>query len=72
MWSIFLAFWNRPEIVPQAAAQSPLFHSVVILEKNWEHKDRDWSVNANIENGWSRPQLEQQTGKRAEVLGPST
>jgi predicted nuclease of restriction endonuclease-like (RecB) superfamily len=60
MRSFYLAFRDRPEFVPQAAAQIPWFHSVVILEKIKDPKYRDWYVQSTIDNGWSRPQLERE------------
>ena len=53
------AYPDEP-FVQQAAAQLPWFHNCVVLDKLKVLSEREWYIQACIENGWSRPILEAQ------------
>ncbi len=50
----FAEAWPDGAIVQQAAAQIPLFHNCVLLDKVKNQDERSWYINKTIENGWSR------------------
>ena len=50
--------------MPQAAAQIPWFHTVILLEKVKDPAVRDWYAHASFEQGWSRNVLEMQIESR--------
>lgn len=50
--------------MPQAAAQIPWFHTVLLLEKIKDAQTRDWYARAAFEQGWSRNVLEMQIESR--------
>jgi predicted nuclease of restriction endonuclease-like (RecB) superfamily len=52
---------SRP-VLPQAVAEVPWGHHVVLLEKLKEPTERQWYARAAIENGWSRNVLVHQIG----------
>jgi predicted nuclease of restriction endonuclease-like (RecB) superfamily len=53
----FAGSYPDREIVQQAAAQIPWFHSCVILDKVQDALQREWYTRATIEHGWSRAVL---------------
>jgi predicted nuclease of restriction endonuclease-like (RecB) superfamily len=54
MRMLYLAYRETGEIVPQAVAQIPWGHNLVLLEKVKEVAPREYYLRACIENGWSR------------------
>lgn len=64
MRSLYLAYRDRDENVPQIAAQIPWFHNVILLEKIKDPSTRDWYAQAAFEHGWSRNVLEMQIETR--------
>ncbi|MDQ2799329.1 MAG: PDDEXK nuclease domain-containing protein [Armatimonadota bacterium] len=64
MRSLYLAYHDRGENVPQLAAQIPWFHNVILLEKVKDPATRDWYAQAAFEHGWSRNVLEMQIESR--------
>jgi predicted nuclease of restriction endonuclease-like (RecB) superfamily len=60
MRAFYLAYRDQPEFVPQAAAQIPWFHNMVLLEKVKNGEERAWYIRAAQEYGWSRAILEHQ------------
>jgi len=60
----FAGAWSDPEFVQQAAAQIPLSHTCVILDKFSEGAAREWYIWRTIENGWSRNVLVHQIENR--------
>jgi predicted nuclease of restriction endonuclease-like (RecB) superfamily len=52
-------------IVQQAAAQLPWFHLCVIFDKIKISIERDWYIQATIQNGWSRDVLVHQIEAKA-------
>ena len=64
MRSLYLAYKDQSEFVPQAVAQIPWGHNIILLEKVKAPEIRDWYVRAAFEHGWSRAVLEMQIESR--------
>jgi predicted nuclease of restriction endonuclease-like (RecB) superfamily len=52
--SLYQAYRAESEFVPQAVAQIPWGHNILILEKVKEPSERRWYVAKTTEHGWSR------------------
>jgi len=53
MRSFYLAYCKQLTILPQAAAEIPWFHNVVLIEKVKDLAERLWYAQKTIEHGWS-------------------
>jgi predicted nuclease of restriction endonuclease-like (RecB) superfamily len=56
----FAESWPDQAIVQQVVAQIPWGHNVRLLDRLSDRETRLWYARQTIENGWSRPVLEQQ------------
>jgi predicted nuclease of restriction endonuclease-like (RecB) superfamily len=54
MRAVYLAYRARSEFVPQAVAQIPWGHNLVLLEKVKDPDEREWYARQTFEHGWSR------------------
>ena len=54
MRAFYLAYRSGAEFLPQAVAEIPWAHHVVLLEKLKVSEERQWYARAAIEHGWSR------------------
>lgn len=52
--ALYLAYRSECEFVPQAVAQIPWGHNILILEKVKDPSERKWYVAKTTEHGWSR------------------
>jgi len=52
--ALYLAYRAESEFVPQAVAQIPWGHNIVILEKVKDPIERRWYVSQTTDYGWSR------------------
>lgn len=52
--ALYQAYRAESEFVPQAVAQIPWGHNILILEKVKEPSERRWYVAKTTEHGWSR------------------
>ncbi|MBP9090202.1 DUF1016 family protein [bacterium] len=57
---LYLAYKGESEFVPQAVAQIPWGHNIVILEKLKEPVERNWYTIQTLHYGWSRAILTHQ------------
>lgn len=62
--AFYLAYQDRPEIVPQLVGKIPWGHNAVLLEKVKDPNERFWYAQQVLENGWSRPMLEMNIDSR--------
>jgi predicted nuclease of restriction endonuclease-like (RecB) superfamily len=49
----FAESWPDPEIVQQLVGQIPWGHNIILLTKVKDCAEREWYVQAAIDNGWS-------------------
>ena len=54
MRSLYLAYREQGETVPQLVAQVPWGHNIVLLEKVKDLSERTWYLQQTLEQGWSR------------------
>jgi predicted nuclease of restriction endonuclease-like (RecB) superfamily len=54
MRSLYLAYREQGESVPQLVAQIPWGHNAVLLEKLKDPAEREWYLQQALEQGWSR------------------
>jgi predicted nuclease of restriction endonuclease-like (RecB) superfamily len=57
---LFLAYREESQFVPQAVAQIPWGHNIVILEKVKDAVERKWYAAQSMQHGWSRAILTHQ------------
>ena len=57
---LYLAYKGESEFVPQAVAQIPWGHNIVILEKLKDPVERNWYTVQTMQYGWSRAILTHQ------------
>ena len=60
MRMLYISYREDPEFVPQAVAQIPWGHNILILEKIKDVEQRKWYIQQTTENGWSRNILKMQ------------
>ncbi len=60
MRAFYLAYKDDGEFVPQAVAQIPWGHNILLLAKEKDPQKRLWYAEKTIENGWSRAVLSYQ------------
>lgn len=56
-------YGNQPQItslekVPQAVAQLPWGHNIVLIERIKDHVERFWYAEKTLAQGWSRDSLD--------------
>lgn len=54
MRSLYVAYREQGEDVPQLVAQIPWGHNTVLLEKVKDRTEREWYLQQTLEQGWSR------------------
>jgi len=54
MRSLYLAYREQSESVPQLVAQIPWGHNTVLLEKVKDSAEREWYLQQSLDQGWSR------------------
>ncbi len=60
----FAGAYPNEAFVQQVAGQIPWFHNCIVLDKLKTHPEREWYIQACIQNGWSRAILEAQIETR--------
>ena len=57
---LYLTYRDQGEFVPQAVTQIPWGHTIMLLEKIKDSKERLWYIEHTIKEGWSRNVLAHQ------------